>query len=819
MKLPKITNQNVQSVGRHNTGAVAKLASAKAAKGNANQKAFNLLAEVGSDFIARKQDAEYNDALASMQVNMNEFQARHGAKEFYTADELGDISEDLIPRTVTGFEDGVQTTTIRNAIPAYEVYPHLLRQQLEGQIDATANKISNPRMRNEFMDKADVNASTMMMNSMIAAETAQKEYTLKVGLSNGDSAYKRGDREMGAFQYNELDISELEKEDLIREGEINAEIFDVTTVLRSSDPETVLEWRNLLQDPSYNSLPEDQRVPYIKSLNTRMVQLGAEAKAAYAEAQAIQLAKYKKGIDEGTVDYADIEAGHQLFLDGIQSELALSGPVSSALHSLLESERKENQKESRWQAGEVRRQEAELRRQDAESRRIAGQYRDYDRQVEAAAADEEKAKDEELQRLQEINYSNAQLAVDEGDLDAEGIETLFDFTEANIPHENAISGPERTALRGRLASVNSAKRIKTNLVALGANVIKNGGDRYDPDHQKAVDAFVEDNNITDIGAMFDILKDSGIMPQPLENFFNVTALREDSEFAEDALMYYGNLMATNRFLVSEMGAEVKEIYGEAHVMVNSGLGAQKALSIARDNSQLPQPQREQRRLEYREFDAIKDNAKALRTSMKNDETVFGFKTEWFGLSYTKAISEMTGEYNSLVETFYIRTGNQDTAQKMAWNTLSETWGPSATGIHVTGDEVIHDEQRPMKYPPERMMMISSNTSQNRLSAFAEVHGLDVKSMKVMNDSITAIDVGGEKGPSWAIMMVDAETGEYYRPVNAATGQPLRWYGTHWAEQGIKWGRDEANAAAIAGRRRGSALQDTNKGFASRAGTP
>ena len=332
MKLPKITNQVVQSVGRHKTGAVSQLASATAAKGNANQKAFNLLADVGSDFLERKQNSEYNDAVASMQVNMNAFQAQHGAKDFYKADELGNISEDLVPRITKSFENGIETSTIRNSIPAYEVYPHLLRQELEGQIELTASKITNPILRNKFMDDADVNASTQMMKAMVASENEQQAYTIKVGTSRALTAGKNGELDMGLWQIEQLELPELEKEDLRNDVRKLDEGYEVTQAIRSSDDELITTVRSRLEDPNYDGwLSERERQGAVSDLTARMKQVDAEEVAERNFKHASFINMLVVGIKDNQVTRMDIDALYDPETADPNNPNALTPPEHSAL--------------------------------------------------------------------------------------------------------------------------------------------------------------------------------------------------------------------------------------------------------------------------------------------------------------------------------------------------------------------------------------------------------------------------------------------------------------------------------------------------------
>ncbi|GAG51891.1 unnamed protein product, partial [marine sediment metagenome] len=124
MKLPKVAMSQVQSLGRSDFQGLG-IAGAQAAQtGKTQQNAMDMIAQVAGDYIYRKQTVEQNDVYAATQVGIKDFEAKHGAKKFYTSQELGNIPEDVVPRMETYTDsDGTQVSEFRDNIPADEGYP------------------------------------------------------------------------------------------------------------------------------------------------------------------------------------------------------------------------------------------------------------------------------------------------------------------------------------------------------------------------------------------------------------------------------------------------------------------------------------------------------------------------------------------------------------------------------------------------------------------------------------------------------------------------------------------------------------------------
>ena len=337
MKLPRVEYRKVESLGRADLGAVGALAGAESRKGQVAQQTANMFADLSANYIQRKENAEYNDQVASMQVEMSEWQGKYTAKDFYTADELGNISEEAVPRMdITTDDLGNEIQTSRNFIPAHEVYPHMLKQKLDAITMEKSEKISNPLMRQEFLRKAGVNSADMMMKASIAAENAQEAYMLKLGIDKASDAAEGGDIAAAQFYIDELETDELTKKGLIEKAEVMAEGYHVNQAIRSTNPETVMAMRALLDDENYSgNLSEAQRQGAIRDLNGQLVELDSERTAEMAKQHEVAYSDANAAIDSGDFTNLEIEEGFARYKENENDPTGWDGAERTALRGRL----------------------------------------------------------------------------------------------------------------------------------------------------------------------------------------------------------------------------------------------------------------------------------------------------------------------------------------------------------------------------------------------------------------------------------------------------------------------------------------------------
>lgn len=311
MKLPMIEYRQVETLGRADTGAPSAMAAAQQQRGNVLQKAMGQLAEVTAQFIERKENAEYNNNMAETSIEVSEWEGQNGGRATFSAEDIEGLP-DYIPRTETGTaNNGDKVSVPRKAIPAYEVYPLLLEQKLRGVIKEKAEKISNPRLRQDYINKSEAVAAEKIMRATISAEQQQQAYMLADGKDKIKTAATRGDISTAFFLIDQLETSDLVKKQLKEEAEFDVEVFYVNSAIRSTDQEAILMMRQALDDPNYSGqLNEAQRQGSINALNTRFVQIDAERDADRKIQHSISYNTYKVGITDGQVTRLDLDNGY-----------------------------------------------------------------------------------------------------------------------------------------------------------------------------------------------------------------------------------------------------------------------------------------------------------------------------------------------------------------------------------------------------------------------------------------------------------------------------------------------------------------------------
>jgi hypothetical protein len=395
----------------------------------------------------------------------------------------------------------------------------------------------------------------------------------------------------------------------------------------------------------------------------------------------------------------------------------------------------------------------------------------------------------EMSKQHEIAYSDANKDIETGDMSLLDVENGFDLYKEDSTNPMGWSGAERTSLRNRINARDAKLNALNAEMTVAAGLIEQGGDMWNPDHQNAIDSYVEQNQITDPRKLEQITIDSNIMPQKMQSYMNAQVFGEPSAKSQDALDMYGRLKDNDPWVLKKLGDGARDMYSEAHTLSLSGISGIEALTIAQESAKTPESTREQRKVDYKLLKPLEENPGKLKGFMASDDSRFGLKAAWYKSNLSPP-DEMIGEFNALTASYYQRTGDMARSQAMAYTAIQETWSPTKVGAIYDGTEIKHDQNRPGKYSPERMMNVTTEVANDRLGAFATFHGLDPKQMMVLNDPQTARD------GSWAIMVIDPETDlpDFY--VNAASGQYIRWEGQKWAEAGQKHAYAKAVAEAL-----------------------
>jgi len=675
MKLPQVTYGKPESFGRGETSAVQSLIAATGQQGRTEQAAMEMVAKVSNQYIERKQNAEYNEQMANTSIQMSEWEEKNNGKLTYTSEDIKGLPPE-IPRMETFVnDDGDQETTRRMEIPAHEVYPLLLKRQLDAVIANNAAKISNPNLRADYMNKSQTVAAGKMMRATVAAEESQRAYMNFDNLDKANSAADQGNELEAIFFIEQMEIDPVTERQYLETVATKVEIHDINKAIRSTNPETVMVMRAMLDDPNYDgNLTEPQRQQAINGLGSRLKVL------------------------------------------------------------------------------------------------------DFDRL-------------QEMTKQHEVAYSNAYKDIEEGNMSLLDVENGFALYEEDSTNPMGWSGAERTSLRNKINARDAKLNALNADMALAAGVIEFGGDMWNPDHQNAIDTYVEQNAITDPRKLEQITISSNIMPQAMQSYMNAQVFGEPSSNSQNALDMYGRLKDNDPHVLRKLGDGARDMYSEAHTLSLSGISGIEALTIAQENSKTPESTREQRKQDYKLLKPLEENPGKLKSMMASDDTRFGLGVSWYKANLDPP-DRVVGEFNALTASYYQRTGDMARSQAMAYTAIQETWSPTKVGATYDGLEVKHDQNRPGKYSPERMMNVTTEVANDRLGAFATFHGLDPKQLMVLDDPQTARD------GSWAIMVIDPETDlpDFY--VNKASGQYVRWEGQKWAEAGQKHAYAKAVAEAL-----------------------
>jgi len=739
MKMPRVEMGRVQSLGENNVSAVGAKGRQAAATGKEQQGLMNMMADVAGDYIQRQQNVEYENAVAQSQIQINDFERQHLAKQYYTADELGNISEELVPRSTTEFVNGERVTIPRNDIPAYEAYPHLLKQQLAGQTEVTAEKISNPVLRKEYLRIASVKNSEMMMTAGIKAEQQQQEFVYNDGVRNAEQAFKSGNFVEGAFYVENLVTDDGTKTAMLEAGSIEVERFEVTEIGRSTDEEWILTTRSRYNDPNYDGGLNGKAV--VADLDARLAELGLERIQDKEVAADILYSNRVVAAGNGNLTREDIEAGFKLYEIDQDNKNAVTPQERLSLLSVVD----------RYEA-------------------------DVQREADAAATEAEKA----MTAAEEEAYDHYWKALN-GGIDAGQVN--YDFIE-NEYKQGRLKPRDEITARRRLDMVNNRNTDKANSSRLGSDVIngKVPPDRYDPKQQKGVDDYVEMNNITDPDVIENIIRETAIIPRPTQNMLNSSAMVGEGEEVLASLRLFGRLTDQQQYLVTDMGQEAKNVFYDATALIRGGVDEMKAMEIARENEALPREVKEQREREYRsEKYTAESNVKTLKKFMDDDEGIYGFDPGFWLESPPATVSQMSGEFENMVNVYYQRTGDIKRAQQMAWSGVKETWGAQTAGAVMTSEGKKNNVTRAAKYPLERTHGLTTAQANNAVGAFSEGHGFDPENVMITSDPIT------QRNGTYQVMLIDPETDEMSRPVygpnHPKAGELLRFNARDWAVKG------------------------------------
>lgn len=780
MKLPAIQHRQVQSVGRHDLGALQTLSNAVGQQGRVLQQGMETLSQVTEAYLDRQQNAEYDDQVTSMQIEFNEWNSQYGAKDVFNAEDIAEsgIPDHLIRRYDTTTDDyGKVVKTERDNIPAYEVYPHLLRNKLAGMAADKAEKISNPMLRAEFIRKAAINEANLNMQASFNAENQQEKFMLDKAIFDYQNAADRGEMSSALFYIDGMATDDLHKKKLTEDAIYRVEFSDVSGAIRSNDPETVMAMRSMLTDPQYSgSLPEAQRQAAVGALTTKLKILGADYETEMLQQEGIRVINLVEGIKRGESSQAEIQVLFDKYVadsadpDGIGPKLygQMMDLQRSYEHSVI----------------------VEERRIEAENRRIAAEQ-------EAQTKADKVLYNKEWKRLNGEFIAVVDEGIDNNQIHQTDLERMLADREQSIKdgaaNPKSLDGSQYTALRHHILTRDKKLVAATERFTLGSALIKDGqnASRENSAHQDGIDEYVKVMEITDTGALVRITQDTNIMPQILEDAIVHSALNLKDSEAIPGLVAYGAILENNKAGLLDISAGTRDLMNTAWYYHRGGMSPEEALTKADEIANMPEQERKFNRDNYRELKAYGKNMGVLKGFMAKDEdTLYPFDPSAVPFNAVSDTSKMGADYQYLVAQEYERTGNLDLARSTAWNRLREVWSPSGVGIRMDGIKIT-DSVRPDRHGVERTLGITTDIANDRLAAFAIENGLEVGTLMVKSDPFTARD-----GKSWEIMQVDPETFMLDRVYDMESGETLRWYPDRWIDQGNAYRHDLETKKAV-----------------------
>lgn len=320
---------------------------------------------------------------------------------------------------------------------------------------------------------------------------------------------------------------------------------------------------------------------------------------------------------------------------------------------------------------------------------IKGRIRDARTAIESGAADEER------KRQVAVAGSDLEIAVRRGKSGYADIETAFS--------NGVISPAKRVELTTHLDSAtqkaNEAAAKRRDMlgrvnVALSGSVPLDYRTERDRD---AVDAYYADVLAPSLAklppdeqsqAIADFSARTGIVPRGVREWIR-GAFRAgqdaDRVRASDML---DRLKTANPAVLDDFTANDIAVGNAITTYVRAGVQPQVAVKTAMDNMKLSEPEREARDQRYKSEKAPESNAKRLAKELT------GFRM--FSPSLPDKVPDaMSGEYETLVQSAFTRTGDLEVAQKTALDQLRRVWG-------VTN---IDQKPRYMKFAPETVYQV------------------------------------------------------------------------------------------------------------------
>lgn len=259
-------------------------------------------------------------------------------------------------------------------------------------------------------------------------------------------------------------------------------------------------------------------------------------------------------------------------------------------------------------------------------------------------------------------------------------------------------------------------------------------------------------------AIADFSAKTGILPEVIQGQIRGSFRAGNPQ----EIAYYADMLdrikTANPSVVNDFSEEEIATGNMVNTYIRSGMKPEAAIALTKNNLTVPEPERKARSERYAASKLQKDNSKYL-TSEATGSALFG----WIGQKLPAHIPDaMAGEFESLVQAEYTRSGDVEPARKTALEIMRKTWGVSNIG-----------ETRWMKYPPEQMYAVQGEDSkwiENQL--YKEVlptilsDGSDI-TLTLESTTTTA----RERNPSYLVMQ---KKDGYLKPVMGVDGKTARF---------------------------------------------
>lgn len=351
-----------------------------------------------------------------------------------------------------------------------------------------------------------------------------------------------------------------------------------------------------------------------------------------------------------------------------------------------------------------------------------------------------------------------------------------EMIEAAFPQD--ISGDERARLLIQLDDVTQKqnKAIADQQRVAFAMTAGLPLDAKNPEDRKAVDAYFAQRfgnappTAETMTEIVDFIRDVAVIPTVTRGAMRSLARSSDPAQAVLAADMIARIQAQAPQVLETLPKDEKAFSLLVSGMVASGTEPAVAVELARLRVyETPASEMEQLRKVFTEKGFDGDNEDALNDLIDDEfDPVFRLQPN--------APASMIGEYDSLVEQYYIRTRDEEVARKLAGQDLIRVWGVSDTvGTPFAGEtgEAERGRLQMVKYPPEK----ANGNDGSRNKWMRKQLEQEAKALNVPNpDRVFLISddrTAREKTRSWQVWHVRKEDG---RPVPVLTenNRPFRW---------------------------------------------